>query len=90
MFSELPSYDLIVPALLEGGIPLARSSCALTAGIPVHPMLAKPTRGVREVLTRFEGETFTCEWKYDGERAQVRVCTGSESVSREEVFTRGE
>lgn len=73
VFSELPSLDLIVPALLEGGIPLARSSCALTAGIPVHPMLAKPTRGVREVLERFEGERFTCEWKYDGERAQVHL-----------------
>lgn len=71
VFSELPSYDLLVPALLEGGIPLARSSLSLTAGIPVHPMLAKPTRGVREVLQRFEGESFTCEWKYDGERAQV-------------------
>jgi DNA ligase-1 len=25
------------------------------------------------VLTRFEGRPFTCEWKYDGERAQVHL-----------------
>ena len=71
VFSELPSYDALVPALLRTGVAGARASCGLTAGIPVQPMLAKPTRGVREILDRFSGITFTCEWKYDGERAQV-------------------
>ena len=74
VYSELPCYDQLIPVLLRG-IPLSqlREHCHLTPGIPVRPMLAKPTRGIGEVLDRFAGQTFTCEWKYDGERAQIHV-----------------
>ncbi|KAH6627773.1 ATP-dependent DNA ligase [Chaetomium tenue] len=71
VYSELPSYDVIIPAMVEHGIQNLREHCKLRPGVPLKPMLAKPTKAITEVLDRFENQTFTCEYKYDGERAQI-------------------
>jgi DNA ligase-1 len=62
---------VIVPAVLEHGLSKLRDNCNLQPGVPLKPMLAKPTKSITEVLDRFEGKDFTCEYKYDGERAQI-------------------
>ncbi|CAI5466458.1 unnamed protein product [Closterium sp. Yama58-4] len=70
-YSVLPVYDQVVPSLLKDGIWAVPQACQFTLGVPVGPMLAKPTRGISEILDKLQGLTFTCEYKYDGERTQV-------------------
>ena len=71
VYSELPSYEVIIPAILEHGLWNLHDNCKLQPGVPLKPMLAKPTKSITEVLDRFENKDFTCEYKYDGERAQI-------------------
>jgi hypothetical protein len=63
---------MIIPALLQHPIEELADHCKMTPGIPLKPMLAHPTKALTEILDRFENRKFTCEFKYDGERTQVR------------------
>ncbi|CAE7232664.1 lig1 [Symbiodinium pilosum] len=73
-FSEMPNFDKLISALMEGrdGGSLLEV-CRISLGVPVKPMLAKPSKGIAEVGERLSGKRFTGEWKYDGERAQIHV-----------------
>jgi DNA ligase-1 len=73
VYSECPSYDDIIPAMLARPLAALPDAVHFKPGIPVKPMLAKPTTGVGEVLDKFTDAEFTVEYKYDGERAQVHV-----------------
>lgn len=77
-FSLIPNYEIIIRNAHKYGIFNLLDHCQLTPGVPLKPMLAKPTKSIGEVLDRFQGEEFTCEYKYDGERAQVHLLLSGE------------
>ncbi|KAF2155243.1 DNA ligase 1 [Myriangium duriaei CBS 260.36] len=84
-FARRPNYNDIVPALLEIGISdelLIR--CGLALHIPLRPMLGGITRDMGEMLTKLQGRDFSCEYKYDGQRAQVH-CDAQGKVT---IFSR--
>ncbi|KAJ8111349.1 hypothetical protein OPT61_g6029 [Boeremia exigua] len=71
-FARRPNYNDLIPALLEIGVGdelLLR--CGLALHIPLRPMLGSITRDLGEMLTKLQGRDFSCEYKYDGQRAQV-------------------
>ena len=84
-FARRPNYNDLVPSLLETGISdemLIR--CGLALHIPLRPMLGSITRDLGEMLTKLQGRDFSCEYKYDGQRAQVH-CDKNGKVS---IFSR--
>ncbi|KYK54753.1 DNA ligase I [Drechmeria coniospora] len=84
-FAKRPNYNDIIPVLLEIGVTeelLVR--CGLTLHIPLRPMLGSITRDLSEMLTKLQGRDFACEFKYDGQRAQVH-CDEKGTVS---IFSR--
>jgi DNA ligase-1 len=84
-FAKKPNYNDLIPVLLEVGVCdelLVR--CGLTLHIPLRPMLGSITRDLSEMLTKLQGREFSCEYKYDGQRAQVH-CDAQGKVS---IFSR--
>ncbi|KAK3997999.1 ATP-dependent DNA ligase [Cladorrhinum sp. PSN332] len=84
-FARDPDYNDLVPVLLETGVSeelLIR--CGLTLHIPLRPMLGSITRDLTEMLTKLQGRGFACEYKYDGQRAQIH-CDAQGKVS---IFSR--
>jgi DNA ligase-1 len=71
--SEVPNWEIIIPKFLEFGMDNLLDHCHLTPGVPIKAMLAKPTKGISEILERLKSFVFTLEFKYDGERAQVAL-----------------
>ncbi|KAF2241978.1 ATP-dependent DNA ligase [Trematosphaeria pertusa] len=84
-FARRPNYNDLIPSLLEIGVCdelLVR--CGLALHIPLRPMLGSITRDLGEMLTKLQGRDFSCEFKYDGQRAQVH-CDAKGKVT---IFSR--
>ena len=84
-FAKRPNYNDLISVMLEIGVCdelLVR--CGLALHIPLRPMLGSITRDLSEMLTKLQGRDFSCEYKYDGQRAQVH-CDAAGKVS---IFSR--
>ncbi|KAH8888467.1 ATP-dependent DNA ligase [Thozetella sp. PMI_491] len=84
-FARHPDYNDLIPVMLETGVSeelLIR--CGLTMHIPLRPMLGSITRDLSEMLEKLQGRDFACEFKYDGQRAQIH-CDEKGKVS---IFSR--
>jgi len=84
-FARRPNYNDLVATMLEIGLSselLIR--CGLALHIPLRPMLGGITRDMGEMLTKLQGRDFSCEYKYDGQRAQVH-CDAKGKVT---IFSR--
>ncbi|KAI1431065.1 ATP-dependent DNA ligase [Xylaria sp. CBS 124048] len=84
-FARRPNYNDLIPAMLELGVcPELLVRCGLGIHVPLRPMLGSITRDLSEMLTKLQGRSFACEFKYDGQRAQVH-CDKDGRVS---IFSR--
>jgi DNA ligase-1 len=84
-FARRPNYNDLIPTLLQIGVCdelLLR--CGLALHIPLRPMLGSITRDLGEMITKLPGRYFACEYKYDGQRAQVH-CDSNGKVT---IFSR--
>ncbi|PKA59712.1 DNA ligase 1 [Apostasia shenzhenica] len=70
-YNVFPNLNLLIPSLLSKGIEFSASALAVMPGTPIPSMLARITNGVGQVLKLFQSRAFTCEYKYDGQRAQI-------------------
>ncbi|KAJ5793637.1 hypothetical protein N7457_000236 [Penicillium paradoxum] len=84
-YARHPDYNDLVPCLLDiGPTEELLVRCGLSMHIPLRPMLGSITRDLSEMLTKLQGRDFSCEYKYDGQRAQVH-CDEQGKVS---IFSR--
>ncbi|KAF8160810.1 DNA ligase [Crassisporium funariophilum] len=88
VYVKHPSYDQIVPALLESGLDGLAERVPLTVGIPLHPMLGSPTRSLDEIYHRMGDLPFAAEFKYDGQRAQIHAFNGPDNKHKVKIFSR--
>ncbi|KAH7815936.1 DNA ligase I, LIG1 [Monocercomonoides exilis] len=75
------SFDKISAAIVNssGGVRGLEDSCTITPGVPIMAMLAKPMTSAKEAIQKVSafGEKYTCEYKYDGQRAQFHFPEGA-------------
>ncbi|KAM0677529.1 ATP-dependent DNA ligase Cdc17 [Binucleata daphniae] len=79
-YNQCPIFEDIVECLYSYGIQDIDKHIKIKPGIPVKPMLAQPSKNLTSAFKRVENVSFTCEYKYDGERAQIHRYDGKYKV----------
>lgn len=74
-YNQCSNYDNFIEILsLNKNVDdLLLKKCKIIPGIPLKPMLSTPCKSINDVLNIFNNKEFTCEYKYDGERAQIHI-----------------
>lgn len=77
-------YDKLIWAILNDGISKLSSSYSFSIEVPVEPMLVKPSLAESEIIERFNGTAYDCDYKYNGERALIHYMEDG----KVEIYTR--
>ncbi|XP_004364857.2 ATP dependent DNA ligase [Capsaspora owczarzaki ATCC 30864] len=72
-YNQAPNWEIILRALLKGGVALVAQTCRLQPGIPLKPMLGKICKDLANVIAELDGRDFAADFKYDGQRVQAHV-----------------
>ncbi|CAJ0865211.1 9058_t:CDS:2 [Entrophospora sp. SA101] len=72
-YAQHPCYNGIIKCLLEHPLEKILDICHVTIGVPIRPMLGKITKDLLSLFEIFKGKAFNCEYKYDGQRAQIHM-----------------
>ncbi|MES1903408.1 MAG: ATP-dependent DNA ligase Cdc17 [Paramarteilia canceri] len=73
VFNQCPSYEKVVSVLFENNFNQLLELCSITVGMPLQPMLAEAAHSIEEIMKKFKDQDAMCQFKYDGERAQVNI-----------------
>lgn len=79
-YHRRPDIQQLVDTILKEGIDDLTDSFGMIPGIPLKPMLAQPSKNLSSAYKKVENNTFTCEYKYDGERVQIHNHKGSLTI----------
>src|SRR6266702_547903 len=61
---------------------------AMVPGIPLQPALGSPMRSLDDVYERIGGQSFTAEFKYDGQRVQLHAVKAEDGKLSVNLFSR--
>lgn len=85
VYSQTPSFHMIIPELLKHGIDHLNSQCFLTVGIPVRPMLGKPLKSVDDLIKKLSTQALKNSLEDEAHLSDDDTVTKSLKTSRKKA-----